>query len=69
MCITFLTVKSAIKCRSNKCSLIKVDVVLNLKPNVKAKCSVLEGQALEHALTLGKIEVLSARYRSQNARA
>jgi hypothetical protein len=30
---------------------------------------VLEGQALEHALTLGKIEVLSARYLAPNARA
>ncbi len=39
--------------------------------NVKAKCSVLEGQVLEHVLRLGKIEVLSARarYRAPNARA
>ncbi len=48
----FKTVESAIKCNSNECLLIKVNVIF-VSFDVKAKCSVLEGQALDHGLMLG----------------
>ncbi len=49
--------------------LIDIELIIINDERPQCSCSMLEGQVLEHALMLGKIEVLSARHRAPNARA